>query len=94
MHRVAQQGAVYSEAEVRRHIKTILEAVEYMHSRGVVHRDLKPENILLSDASADATIRIVDLGLGRFFGEDRRSTRSAARTSTSRPSSCAAAAAR
>ena len=69
MHRVAQQGAVYSEAEVRRHIKTILEAVEYMHSRGVVHRDLKPENILLSDASADATIRIVDLGLGRFFGE-------------------------
>lgn len=27
----------------------ILDAIEYMHSRGVIHRDLKPENVLLDD---------------------------------------------
>lgn len=26
----------------------MIDAVEYMHRRGVVHRDIKPENIVLS----------------------------------------------
>ena len=69
MHRVAQQGAgVLGGGGAAPH-QDDPRGGRVHALRGVVHRDLKPENILLSDASADATIRIVDLGLGRFFGE-------------------------
>ena len=39
--------------------KELIEAIQYMHSAGVVHRDLKPENILLDD---EFHIKIGDLG--------------------------------
>jgi len=68
MHRIAEQNDVYTETEARKHIKTILVALAFMHEKGVVHRDLKPENILLSDKSDDAQILIADFGLGRFIG--------------------------
>ena len=61
---------VYSEDEVRVHVRTIVGAVKYMHAHGAVHRDLKPANVLLSDTSPKAEIRIVDLGLARFFGPE------------------------
>ena len=32
---------------------------------------LQPENVLLSDMTDDAHIKIVDLGLSRFFDEQR-----------------------
>ena len=31
----------------------ILNAVEHMHSRGVIHRDLKPENILITQSGVN-----------------------------------------
>lgn len=43
------QRAHYSEREAREVVRTIAEAVAYLHSIGVCHRDLKPENILLSE---------------------------------------------
>jgi len=69
MKRLGSDSSVYSEDEVKKHIKTILEAVQYMHHKNSVHRDLKPENVLLSDMSEAAEIKIVDLGLSRFFEE-------------------------
>mmetsp|Transcript_17867 Transcript_17867/g.38618 ORF Transcript_17867/g.38618 Transcript_17867/m.38618 type:complete len:380 (-) Transcript_17867:835-1974(-) len=66
MHRIAEENHVYTEDEVRRHVETILQAIQFMHDKGVVHRDLKPENILLSDKTAHAHILIADFGLGRF----------------------------
>lgn len=39
----------------------ILDAVGYLHSRGIVHNDLKPENILVTRAGDN--VRIVDFGL-------------------------------
>lgn len=39
--------SVYSENEARDIVRTLAEAVKYMHDKGIVHRDLKPENILL-----------------------------------------------
>lgn len=38
----------------------ILDALGYIHSRGVAHRDLKPENIMVDDNDA---IKIIDFGI-------------------------------
>lgn len=67
MKRLGTDTSVYSEDQVREHIQCILEAIEYMHIKHCVHRDLKPENVLLSDNSPDAVVKIVDLGLSRFY---------------------------
>jgi calcium/calmodulin-dependent protein kinase I len=69
MKRLGSDHNTYSEDAVRAHVMTILHAVNYMHSENCVHRDLKPENVLLSDPSPNAEIKIVDLGLSRFFEE-------------------------
>ena len=42
----------------------ILDAVDYMHSRGVIHRDLKPENVLLDD---DMHVKITDFGTAKIL---------------------------
>ena len=40
----------------------LLNAVEHMHSRGVIHRDLKPENILVHSSGH---IRVIDFGTAK-----------------------------
>ena len=42
----------------------LINAVGYMHSKGVGHRDLKPENILLS---ADGDLKLADFGMATLF---------------------------
>ena len=42
----------------------LINAVGYMHSRGIGHRDLKPENILLD---ADGNLKLADFGMATLF---------------------------
>jgi len=37
----------YSEKDASNVIHTILEALDYCHSRNIIHRDLKPENLII-----------------------------------------------
>ncbi len=46
----------------------ILQALEYIHSQGVVHRDLKPENIMVC---ADDSIKLIDFGIAAQSGARR-----------------------
>jgi serine/threonine protein kinase len=62
----------------------IAEAVEYVHSNGVIHRDIKPSNILLVDygnGAPRARAKLSDFGIA--LGEDsERLTREGATTGT------------
>lgn len=44
-------------------VRNIADAMEYIHSHGVVHLDLNPFNIIVTD---DGAIKIVDFGISHF----------------------------
>ena len=46
----------------------ICDALDYIHSHGVVHRDLKPENIMVDD---DDRIKLIDFGIAGKEGSRR-----------------------
>lgn len=63
-------------SEGKRHIATsVLKALVYLHSKGIVHRDLKCENILIgckyaSAVDARTPVKLCDLGLSHHQSED------------------------
>ena len=64
---LATQHKLPAERAVR--IATgIAEALDYIHSRGVVHRDLKPENVMVDD---EDRIKLIDFGIAGQSGARR-----------------------
>ncbi|XP_018496076.2 calcium/calmodulin-dependent protein kinase type 1 [Galendromus occidentalis] len=63
--RIVEKGS-YTEQDASHLIRQILEAVDYMHSQGVVHRDLKPENLLYYSTEEESKIMISDFGLSKM----------------------------
>jgi len=73
------ESEIFSEKEASGIIRQILEAVEYLHSNGIVHRDLKVDNILCSDeldSEGNLQIFVADFGLSRFFDPEAQQLQS------------------
>eukprot|EP00164_Ancoracysta_twista_P001740 GFYU01002285.1.p1 GENE.GFYU01002285.1~~GFYU01002285.1.p1 ORF type:complete len:380 (-),score=123.49 GFYU01002285.1:272-1411(-) len=67
--RIAAMRRGYTEADACKLFTTVVQAVDHLHSLGVVHRDLKPENILLASQTDATDIKLTDFGLSRIIGE-------------------------
>jgi serine/threonine protein kinase len=76
MMELCQGGELFQHVVTRGHlnendakpfIRQILEALGFVHSRGVCHRDLKPENLLLDQSHR---VKMSDFGLSRFVRPD------------------------
>jgi tRNA A-37 threonylcarbamoyl transferase component Bud32 len=61
-------------AEAVRLLYQALQGLDHIHRQGLVHRDLKPANLMLIGSAPDSTLRatlkILDIGLGRVLFEE------------------------
>ena len=55
-------GKPISETQVRNYLDQILEALEYVHSKGVLHLDIKPANIM---ADKEGKVTLIDFGASK-----------------------------
>mmetsp|Transcript_8033 Transcript_8033/g.17411 ORF Transcript_8033/g.17411 Transcript_8033/m.17411 type:complete len:565 (+) Transcript_8033:125-1819(+) len=72
--RIMDQGRI-SEQTSADIVRQVVAALVYAHSRGIAHRDMKPENICFcSENPDDNHVKVIDWGLGFFFGMARMSS--------------------
>jgi serine/threonine-protein kinase len=59
LRQIMDEGRMPQERAIRI-AAAVLDALEYIHTNGVVHRDLKPENIMVDD---EDNIKLIDFGI-------------------------------
>ncbi|RIB28636.1 kinase-like domain-containing protein [Gigaspora rosea] len=67
--RLIERGK-FTEADAVEVIRTVLDAVKYLHEHHIVHRDLKPENLLYKNKSDDSPLVLADFGISRVIADD------------------------
>ena len=54
---------ILSEETARNYVKSILSAVQYIHSQNIVHRDLKAKNVVFTDDTSEGVLKVIDFGI-------------------------------
>jgi serine/threonine protein kinase len=65
-----QQKGILAEKDAMFLISQLMDAVESVHSKGMLHRDIKPENVLIS---TERRVVLIDFGSAREFAEGKTS---------------------
>lgn len=68
---IRERGS-YAEEDARMVTIQILEALEYLASKGIAHRDIKAGNIMLINNNEHTKIKIIDFGFGGQLTESQR----------------------
>ena len=63
-----------SDEEASTILKHLLQALQYIHSVGIVHRDIKPDNILFDSFEDLSTVKLADFGLSAKYGHESFTT--------------------
>ena len=58
----------FNEKITKIYLRQILDALTYIHSKGIIHRDLKCANILINN---DASIRVSDFGASKKLAKNK-----------------------
>ncbi|KAJ8900878.1 hypothetical protein NDN08_000177 [Rhodosorus marinus] len=59
---IADRGR-FSEKDASMVMRSIVQAISFLHLHHIVHRDLKPENVLCKDSSWPLVVKLSDFGL-------------------------------
>jgi len=70
-NRLSSKGTL-AQSDAVHIVQTILEALAYAHSKGILHRDVKPANILLGSAEPNdlSSVKLSDFGIASLVDED------------------------
>ena len=75
IERICEAKKSISELQVAKWIVQILEALNYLHTQGVMHRDLKLENVMIDyqniHQQREWICKITDFGFARTITKDR-----------------------
>ena len=65
-------GKAMPEYQAARLGRQMLDAITYLHAKGITHRDIKPDNILVGGADPDDKIfKLTDFGLSKQVMDDQ-----------------------
>jgi serine/threonine protein kinase len=67
LHHIVKACGPMDPVRAAHYIRQAAEGLQHAHDLGLVHRDIKPGNMLLDRSG---TVKILDMGLARFFNED------------------------
>jgi len=61
--KIRKENRKLTEEEIRIIMKQVLQAIDFIHTRGFLHRDIKPENFIINRDTLE--VKMIDFGTSR-----------------------------